>query len=87
MIFAFLEKTIKIKDKSFSYIKKDKKDKSFKMEIAIINYVNKYSSGIYQKWKIKIPSKQVNTVGFITNDESKSHLKYATLFVSSLENW
>ena len=43
MIFAFLEKTIKIKDKSFSYIlkKKDKKDKSFKMEIAITNYVIK----------------------------------------------
>ena len=32
-------------------------------------------------------SKQVNTVGFITNDESKSHLKYVTLFVLSLENW
>ena len=29
MIFAFLEKTIKIKDKSFSYIPKKKKDKSF----------------------------------------------------------
>ena len=41
MIFAFLEKTTKIKDKSFSYKKKDKKDKSFKMEIAITNYVNK----------------------------------------------
>ena len=41
MAFAFLEKTIKIKYKSFSYLKKDKKDKSFKMEIAITNYVNK----------------------------------------------
>ena len=49
MVFAFLEKTIKIKYKSFSYLKKEKKDKSFKMEIAITNYVNKYSSGIYQK--------------------------------------
>ena len=43
MIFAFLEKTIKIKDKSYIYIYiyKIKKDKSFKMEIAITNYVNK----------------------------------------------
>ena len=46
---------------------------------------SKYS-GIYKKWRIKIPSKQVNIVGLITNDKSKSHLKYATLFVSSLEN-
>ena len=59
----------------------------FKMEIAITNYVNKYSSGIYQKWQIKIPSKQVNIVGFITNDKSKSRLKYVILFVLCLENW
>ena len=55
MIFAFLEKTIKIKDENFSY--KKKKDKSFKMEMAITNYV-----------------KQVNIVGFIKNDKSKSCL-------------
>ena len=42
MIFAFLEKTIKIKDKSFSYIPKKKKIKVLiKMEIAITNYIMK----------------------------------------------
>ena len=87
MVFAFLEKTIKIKYKSFSYLKKEKKDKSFKMEIAITNYVNKQSRRIYKKWRIKILSKQINIVGFITNDESKSRLKYVILFVLSLENW
>ena len=40
MNFAFLEKTTKIKDKNFSYKKKKKKEESFKMEIAITNYVN-----------------------------------------------
>ena len=41
MIFAFLEKTTKIKGKSFCYKKKKDKKDSFKMEIAITNYVNK----------------------------------------------
>ena len=68
MIFAFLEKTIKIKDKSFSYILKKKR----------LKFLNGNS---YHKL-----CNQVNIVGFIKNDESKSCLKYVTHFVSNLEN-